>query len=79
MVTTRLYGKKTLILKKITSTLLSNKLEKSQIKRSRKDWVWWSQEEKEEEKERKVWAHRRHVAFTRKVIEIISANIGKSD
>jgi len=39
IVTTMLYGKKTLILEKVTSTILSNETRKSQIKRSRKDYV----------------------------------------
>ena len=42
IVTIMLYGKKTLILKEVTSTLLSNEIRKSQISRSRQDRVWWS-------------------------------------
>ena len=38
--TTMLYGKETLILEEVTSTLLSNEIVKGQIKRSRQDRVW---------------------------------------
>jgi len=56
------------------------RLEKCQIKRSRHDRVWWSQEGKEEEKERKVRAHQRRVTFvTGKIIGRMIASIGKSD
>ena len=52
--------------------------EKYQIKR-RKDQVWWSSEGKEEVKERKVRARRRHVIFvTEKVVERIIASMDKS-
>jgi len=54
IVTDMLYGKETLILKEVTSTLYLMRSEKGQIKRSKKDCVWWSQKEKEEENERKV-------------------------
>jgi len=48
---------------------------KSQIKRSIKDHVWWSREEKKEKKKRKVWTHRRRVTFvTGKVIERMTAS-----
>jgi len=51
--------------------------EKGQIKRSRKDRVWWSLEGKEE-KERKVWAYRRHITFvTRKIIGRMTTSLGK--
>jgi len=53
IITTMLYGKKTLILD-VMSILLSNKIKKSQIKGSRHDCVWWSREGKKKEKERKV-------------------------
>jgi len=55
------------------------RLGKGQIKRSRQDQVWWSQEGKEEEKEEKVQAHQRRVTFvTGKVIGRMNASIGKS-
>ena len=54
------------------------RLEKDQIKRSKKDLVWWSQEGKEE-KERNVRPRQRHVTFvTGKIIEIMIASIRKS-
>ena len=59
IVTTMLYGKKTLIFEEVSSTPLSNELGKGQIKRSRQDRVWWSREGKKEEKEEKVQAHQR--------------------
>jgi len=73
-----LYGKEILILEEITSTLLSNKIRKDQIKRSKQDRVWWSQEGKEEEKEEKIQAHQRRVTFiTWKVIGRITASISE--
>jgi len=55
------------------------RLGKSHIKRSRQDQVWWSWEGKEE-KERKVWAHKRRITFvTEKVIRRMIASIDKSD
>ena len=69
-VTIILYGKETLILEEVTSTLLLLRLGKDQIKRSRQDQIWWSREGKEEEKEEKVQTHQRCVTFfTGKVIE----------
>ena len=50
IITTMLYGKETLILEEVTSTLLLLRLGKDQIKRSRQDQIWWSREGKEEEK-----------------------------
>ena len=47
IITIMLNGKETFILEEVTSTLLSNEIEKSQIKRSRKDWVWCSRKGKE--------------------------------
>ena len=41
IVTTMLYGKETLILEEVTSTLLFNEIRNDQIKLSRKDRVWW--------------------------------------
>jgi len=46
--------------------------EKGQIKKCRKDQVWLSREEKKEEKERKI------TFVTEKVIEKMTARIGKS-
>ena len=78
IVTTMLFGKKTLILEKITSTLLSNKTRKrpNQEKQEGSGLVVTGREEKE----RKAWAHRRRVIFvTGKVIGRITAIIDKSD
>jgi len=53
------------------------RLEKSQIKRSRQDRAWWSREGKEE-REGKVWARQKCVTIvTGKVIERMTASIGK--
>ena len=41
-ITIMLYANKTLILKEVLLTLLSKSSRKCQIKRSRKDRVWWS-------------------------------------
>ena len=74
-----LYEKETLILEKITTTLLSNESEKDQIKRSMNVRVWWSREEKEEE-EKKVRVHRKHVTFvTWNITERKTVSIDKSD
>ena len=55
------------------------RLGKSQIKRSRKDRVRWSREEKEGEKEEKVRALQKRVTFvTGKDIAGMTASIGKS-
>jgi len=55
------------------------RLGKSQIKSSRQDRVWWSQEGKEEEKERNVRARQKHVTFViGKVIGRMTASIDKS-
>ena len=54
IVITMLYGKETLILEEVTSTLLSNEIRKSPNQGSRQDRVQWSREGKEEEKEEKV-------------------------
>ena len=79
IVTTMLYGKETLILEEVTSTLLSNEIRKGQIKRRRHDRIWWLREGKEEEKERKVQARQRRVTFvTEKVIGRMTASIDKS-
>ena len=51
------------------------RLGKGQIKRSRQDRIWWSQEGKEEEKKRKVRIRRRRVTF---VIGRMTANISNS-
>jgi len=78
IITTMLYGKGTLILEELASTLLSNKIRKKP-KLSRKDPVWWSCEGKKE-KERKVRVHQRGVTFVNRKItgrRIISIN--KSD
>jgi len=52
IVTTMFYGKEALTLEEVIS--ISNEIRKSKIKRSGHDQIWWSQEGKEEEKERKV-------------------------
>ena len=79
IITTTLYGKETLILKEVTSTLLSNETGKRPNQESTKDRVWWSRKEKEEEKERKVLTHRMRVTFiTGKVIKRMNTNIDKS-
>ena len=49
-----LYGKETLILEEVTSTLLSNEIRKRPNQEEQIGSVWWSREGKEEEKERKV-------------------------
>jgi len=55
------------------------RLEKDQIKGCRHERVWWSWEEKEDEKERKVRTHQRHVTFvTGKVIGRMTVSICKS-
>ena len=41
IIITMIYGKKTLILDELTSTLLSNEVRKIQIKNSRQDRIWW--------------------------------------
>ena len=72
-----IYGKETLILEKVTSTLLSNEIRKrpNQEKQEGSGLVVTGREEKE----RKAWAHRRRVIFiTRKVIERITVSIDKS-
>ena len=79
IVTTMLYGNQTLILKGSHQLSYLIRLGKYQIKRSRKDRVWWSREEKEEEKKEKVQPHQRRVTFvTGKVIERMTVSIGKS-
>ena len=79
IITTILYGKKTIILKEITSTLLSNEIKKRLNQKEQTRWVWWSREGKEKENEEKIQAHQRHVTFvTGKVIRRMTASIRKS-
>ena len=54
IITIMLYGKETLILEEVRSTLLSNEIKKRPNQEEHEGWVWWSQEGNEEEKERKV-------------------------
>ena len=55
------------------------KIGKGQIKRSRQDRVWWSWEEKEDKKERKVQTHQSRVTFfTEKVTGRMTVSISKS-
>ena len=68
IITTMLYGKGTLILEELASTLLSNKIRKKP-KLSRKDPVWWSYEGKKEKK-RKVRVHQRGVTFVNRKISL---------
>ena len=53
IVTTMLYGKKTLILKEVTSTLLSNEIRKRPNQEEQEGLGWWSREGKKGEKEKK--------------------------
>ena len=77
IVTTMLYGTKTLILEEVTLTLLSNKIRKRQEEQTRSGLV--AREGKEEEKEEKVHAHQKRVTFvTGKVIERMTARFSKS-
>ena len=74
-----LYGKKTLMLEDVTSTLLSDEIRKMPNQMSMEDRVWWLRERKEGEKERKVQARQRHVTFViGKAIGRMTASIDKS-
>ena len=79
IVTTMLYGMKTLILEEVMSTLLSNEFRKRPNQEEQIGRVWWSREGKEEEKKEKVQANQRRVTFiTGKVIGRMTASIDKS-
>ena len=79
IITIMLYGKETLILKEVTSILLSNETKKSPIQEEQEGSSLVVTGRKGRGKERKVWARRRHVTFvTGKVIGRMTANIGKS-
>ena len=75
IITTMLYGKETLILKEVTSTLLSNEIRK----RPNQEEQTGSSLVVKGRKGRKVQAHQRHVTFvTGKIVGRMTASISKS-
>ena len=78
IITTMLYGKKTLILEEVTSTLLCNEIKERPNHVEREGSVWWSWEGNEK-KERKVRDRRSRVTFVnRKVTRRKTVSIGQS-
>ena len=79
IVTTMLYGKETLILEEVTSTLSYNEIRKISNQEEQTELRLVVTKGKEEKKKRKVRAHKRCVTFvTGKVIGRMTANIDKS-
>ena len=79
IVTIMLYGKETLILEEVMSTLLSNEIRKRTNQEEQKGSGLVVTGRKEEKKKEKVQAHQRRVTFVKeKVIRRMTASISKN-